>query len=126
MTAARTPCWIPSRKLYPVVMNAGGPLKGRHFAAQHCDVAFVLFGPADLAGAKAHIATQRRPAREAYGRDIQIWAVSSVVQRESEGEAREFYDDYVHEKGDWVAINNLVETMDFNAKTRPPETMPSR
>ena len=28
------------------MMNAGGSKKGQHFAAKHCDVAFVVFGSA--------------------------------------------------------------------------------
>ena len=112
----------PIRKPYPVVMNAGGSEKGRHFAAKHCDVAFVLFNPADLDGARAHIAAYRRLAREEYGRELQIWCASYVVQRETEREARDFYDYYVHEKGDWVAVNNLVETMGLNAQTLPPDS----
>ena len=113
----------PIRRPYPVVMNAGGSEKGRHFAARHCDVAFVLFNPADLDGARAHVAAYRRLAREEYGRELQIWCASYVVQRETEREARDFYDYYVHEKGDWVAVNNLVETMGLNAQTLPPDTV---
>ena len=112
----------PVQRPYPVIMNAGGSEKGRHFAARHCDVAFVLFNPGDLEGAKAHISAYRKLAREEYGRDIQIWAASYVVQRETEREAREFYDYYVHEKGDWVAVENLVETMGLNAQTLPPDS----
>src|SRR5262249_62192786 len=39
--------------------------------------------------------------------------------------ARDFFDFYVHRKGDWVAVSNLVETMGLNAKTLPPETLRS-
>ena len=113
----------PVRKPYPVIMNAGGSEKGRHFAARHCDVAFVLFDPGDLEAARAHIAAYRTLAREEYGRSLQIWCASYVVQRETEREAREFYRHYVHEKGDWEAAGNLVETMGLNAKTLPAEVV---
>jgi alkanesulfonate monooxygenase SsuD/methylene tetrahydromethanopterin reductase-like flavin-dependent oxidoreductase (luciferase family) len=32
----------PIQKPYPVVMNAGGSDKGRHYAAKYCDVAFIV------------------------------------------------------------------------------------
>ena len=32
----------PIQKPYPVVMNAGGSEKGRHYAAKYCDVAFIV------------------------------------------------------------------------------------
>ena len=60
-------------------------------------------------------------AREEYGRDIQVWTDAYVVQGETEKEAQDFYNYYVHEKGDWVAVDNLVETMGINAQTLPPE-----
>lgn len=113
----------PVRRPYPVVMNAGGSERGRHFAARHCDVAFVLFNPADMEGAKKLVTAYRDLARDEYGRELQIWCASYVVQRETEKEARDFYNYYVHEKGDWVAVNNLVETMGLNAKTLGPEAM---
>jgi dimethylsulfone monooxygenase len=111
----------PVSKPYPVVMNAGGSEKGRHFAAKYCDVAFVVFNPDDLDQARAHIGAYRRLAREEYGRDIQVWCATYVVQRETEKEAKDFWHYYVYEKGDWEAADNLVETLGVNAQTLPPE-----
>jgi alkanesulfonate monooxygenase SsuD/methylene tetrahydromethanopterin reductase-like flavin-dependent oxidoreductase (luciferase family) len=111
----------PVSQPYPVVMNAGGSEKGRHFAAKYCDVAFVVFNPADLEGARAHIGAYRKLAREEYGRDIQVWAATYVVQRDTEKEAKDFWHYYIHEKGDWEAVSNLVETLGINAQTLPPE-----
>ena len=115
----------PIRRPHPVIMNAGGSGKGRDFCARLCDVAFVLFNPDDLEAARAQVAAYRTHAREEYGRELQIWCAGYVVQRETEKEARDFLHYYVHEKGDWVAVNNLVETMGLNAQTLPPETVRS-
>jgi FMNH2-dependent dimethyl sulfone monooxygenase len=111
----------PIRRPHPVIMNAGGSEKGRHFAAQHCDIAFVVFNPADLDSAKANIAAYRKLAREEYGRELKIWCASYVVQRETEKEARDFLHYYVHEKGDWVAGTNIIETLGLNTQTLPTE-----
>jgi alkanesulfonate monooxygenase SsuD/methylene tetrahydromethanopterin reductase-like flavin-dependent oxidoreductase (luciferase family) len=43
-----------------------------------------------------------------------------VVQGDTEKEARALYDEYVNQKGDWQAAQNLVDTMIANAKTLPP------
>ena len=40
-----------------------------------------------------------------------------MVQGETEKEAKDYFDEYVHQKGDWVAATNLVETM---GSTPPP------
>jgi dimethylsulfone monooxygenase len=113
----------PIQAPYPVVMNAGGSEKGRHYAAKYCDVAFVIFDPHDFDGAKARVDSYRRLAREEYGRELQVWASSYVVQGETEKDARNFFDYYVNQKGDWEAVSNLVNTMVVNAKTLPAETL---
>jgi alkanesulfonate monooxygenase SsuD/methylene tetrahydromethanopterin reductase-like flavin-dependent oxidoreductase (luciferase family) len=110
----------PVQKPYPVVMNAGGSEKGRHYAAKYCDVAFVVFASHDLDAAKAQIASYRELARREYGRELQVWSYCYVVQRETEKEARDFLDYYVNQKGDWEAATNLVDTMGINAETFPP------
>jgi alkanesulfonate monooxygenase SsuD/methylene tetrahydromethanopterin reductase-like flavin-dependent oxidoreductase (luciferase family) len=107
----------PVAKPYPPVMNAGGSEKGRHFAAKYCDLAFVVFDSHDFDACKAKVDSYRRLAREEYGREIQVWSYAYVVQGETEKEARDFYDYYVNQKGDWEAATNLVETMGLNAKT---------
>ena len=53
----------PIQAPYPVVMNAGGSEKGRHYAAKYCDVAFVIFDPDDAAGAKARVSSYRELAQ---------------------------------------------------------------
>jgi alkanesulfonate monooxygenase SsuD/methylene tetrahydromethanopterin reductase-like flavin-dependent oxidoreductase (luciferase family) len=115
----------PIQAPYPVVMNAGGSETGRHYAAKYCDVAFVIFDPDDAAGAKSRVSSYRELARREYGRDLQLWTAAYVVQGETEKAARDFFDYYVHQKGDWVAVTNLVETMGINAKILPPETLRS-
>jgi dimethylsulfone monooxygenase len=86
-------------------------------------VAFVIFDPHDFDGAKARVDSYRRLAREEYGRELQVWASSYVVQGETEKDARNFFDYYVNQKGDWEAVSNLVNTMVVNAKTLPAETL---
>jgi FMNH2-dependent dimethyl sulfone monooxygenase len=82
-------------------MNAGGSERGRHFAAKNCDVAFVLFNPEDREHAKALVNAYKKLARDEYGREIQVWAASYMVQGHTEEEAHDFCRYYVHEKGDW-------------------------
>jgi alkanesulfonate monooxygenase SsuD/methylene tetrahydromethanopterin reductase-like flavin-dependent oxidoreductase (luciferase family) len=64
----------------------------------------------------------RKLAREEYGRELQIWASSYLVQGETEKEARAYFDEYVHQKGDWVAATNLVESLGLTG-SRPPEML---
>jgi len=52
-----------------------------------------------------------------------VWTLANLVQGETEKEARAFYDDYVHRKGDWAAARNMVDTfmLEVNARNIPPE-----
>ncbi len=111
----------PIQQPYPVLMNAGGSERGRHFAAKNCDVAFVLFNPDDHEHAKSLVTAYKKLAREEYGRDVQVWAASYMVQGETEQEARDFYRYYVHEKGDWEAVTNLVNTMGLTTQILNPD-----
>src|SRR5215208_1601488 len=43
-----------------------------------------------------------------------------VVHGETEKDAKDYFDEYVHRKGDWEAATNLVETMGLNTP-RPAE-----
>lgn len=113
----------PLQQPYPVVMNAGGSEKGRHYAAKYCDVAFVILEAHDFDYLKKRVDHYRAFAREEYGRELLIWTYAYVVQGETEAEAKAYFDDYVYKKGDRAAVDNLVDTMGMNAQTLPPEAL---
>jgi alkanesulfonate monooxygenase SsuD/methylene tetrahydromethanopterin reductase-like flavin-dependent oxidoreductase (luciferase family) len=104
-------------------MNAGGSEKGQHFAAKYCDMVYVVFGSHDFDQCKAKVDTYRDLARKEYGRELQVWSYAYVVQGDTEKEARDYFDYYVNQKGDWDAVTNLVDTMIANAKTLPPDVL---
>ncbi len=113
----------PIQRPFPAVMNAGGSEKGQHFAAKHCDMVYVVFGSHDFDDCKAKVDSYRELARNEYGRELQVWSYAYVVQGETEKEAKDYFDKYVQEKGDWDAVTNLVDTMIANAKTLPPAVL---
>jgi alkanesulfonate monooxygenase SsuD/methylene tetrahydromethanopterin reductase-like flavin-dependent oxidoreductase (luciferase family) len=52
-----------------------------------------------------------------------VWTLANLIQADTEKEAREFYDYYVNQKGDWEAAGNAVETfmLDVNARNLPDD-----
>ena len=104
-------------------MNAGSSERGRHFACRHCDLVFTNIRTHDIATNTAHVAAYRKLARETYGREVKVWSNATIVQAETEKEARDFYHYYVHEKGDWVAARNVIDTMaaEINKRDYPQE-----
>jgi dimethylsulfone monooxygenase len=113
----------PIRKPHPVIMNAGGSDTGRHFAAKECDVAFVLPQAHDFDSLKGHVDRYRRLAREEYGREIQVWGNAYVVQGDTAADAQAYLHRYVHELGDWEAVENLVTTMGINSQILPEDVL---
>ncbi len=116
----------PIQKPHPPIMNAASSERGRHFAAKYCDLVYtVVRGGLDRAFEdwKAHIAAYHKLAREEYGREVRVWTLANIIQAETEKEARDFYDYYVKEKGDWQAALNAVETfmLDVNARNIPAD-----
>jgi alkanesulfonate monooxygenase SsuD/methylene tetrahydromethanopterin reductase-like flavin-dependent oxidoreductase (luciferase family) len=113
----------PIQKPYPAIMNAGSSERGRHFAAKNCDLVYTVLRTHDFDACAAHVAAYHRLAREEYGRAVRVWTLATIVQGETEREARRFYDYYVHEKGDWIAAGNVVAAMaaEINERNYPPE-----
>ncbi len=111
----------PIQKPFPPLMNAGASGKGQHFAAKYADMAFIHIDPSDLEKTKAHVAAYRNLAREEYGRDIQIWIGSPVVQRETRKEAQDYVNYYVVEKGDDVACDNMLAIQNIEMHKMMPE-----
>ena len=104
-------------------MNAGSSERGRRFACKHCDLVFTNLRTHDFAAHTAHVAGYHRLAREEYGREVKVWSNATIVQAETEREARDFYCYYVHERGDWVAARNVIDTMgaEINQRDYPEE-----
>jgi alkanesulfonate monooxygenase SsuD/methylene tetrahydromethanopterin reductase-like flavin-dependent oxidoreductase (luciferase family) len=115
----------PIQAPYPAIMNAGASERGRHFAAKYCDLVYTIVrgGGANIDDYKAHVAAYHKLARAEYGREIRVWSLVNIVQAETEKEAREFFDYYVHQKGDWEAAKNVIDTfaLEVNARDLPME-----
>jgi FMNH2-dependent dimethyl sulfone monooxygenase len=119
----------PIQEPYPALMNAASSERGRHFAAKYCDLVYTVLRGGGLDRGydawKEHVQAYRKLAREEYGREVRVWTLANIIQAETEKEAHEFYDYYVHQKGDWEAARNAIETfmLDINARNLPRDRM---
>ena len=105
----------PVQKTMPI-MNAGGSPAGRTFAATRADMNFVILSEHDIEGGRTQIQSLKAMARAA-GREIQSWIHVYVVCRDTEKEARDYLDYYVRQKGDYVAVDNLLKIFEIQAET---------
>jgi len=113
----------PVQKPFPALMNAGGSEKGRHFAAKHCDIAFVVLTSHNLDEGRAQIDAFRRLAREEYGREIQIWGNGYVVHGDTQQEADAELNRYVVEKGDEQAVERLMQVVGLQSHVFPTHVL---
>jgi alkanesulfonate monooxygenase SsuD/methylene tetrahydromethanopterin reductase-like flavin-dependent oxidoreductase (luciferase family) len=113
----------PIQYPHPAIMNAGASERGRHFACKNADLVYTVIRNQDPAVNKAHVANYHALARDEYDRDIRVWSLANIVQGETEKEAREFYDYYVNQKGDWDAAGNVVTMMaaEINERNYQPD-----
>lgn len=101
----------------PLLMSAGNSPRGRHFAAKHTDVNFVL-GP-DIATVGAIASEVKALARNEYDREIQVFGQGHIVCFDTESEAKRYYHHYVHERGDWQGARNMLATVIPNSQSVP-------
>ena len=112
----------PLQSPFPPIMNAGGSEAGQEFAATIADMNFAVLKSHDLETGKNQVDKLKKRASE-VGRKIQVWIHVYVVCRETEKEARNYLNHYVVEKGDYVAVNNLMEIFGVQAESLPQEAL---
>lgn len=105
----------------PTLLNAGGSERGRDFAAKNCDVAFIVPQDPRPEAIKQQVDEYRQLARDRYGREIEVWMSSYVVQRDSVEEAQAYVDDYVLVQGDPEGVESFMSSNVGNAETWPKE-----
>lgn len=99
----------PLQKPTPPIMNAGGSPRGQRFAAAHSDMIFVhIQDDRNVENARRQVESVKELAWHEFGREVQVWGQSYVICRETEAEARAFWNHYVRDLGDFEAADNLM------------------
>ena len=111
----------PIQQPYPVLMNAGGSERGRHFAAKNCDVAFVYSIPRTTSTPNRWSVLTRSSRARNTAATFRSGPRVTWFRARPRKEARDFYRYYVHEKGDWEAVTNLVNTMGLTTQILNPD-----
>jgi len=113
----------PFQKPRPVLISAGSSGKGREFAAKYCDINFSVIEEEGLDKATAWVKEMKKLAWDKYQREIGTFTYSYAVARDTEKEAREYYDYYVNQKGDWEAADNICKVFGVESGSYSPDYM---
>lgn len=112
----------PLQRPLPPVINAGGSERGRNFVAEHCDIGYVILTDHnDKAKCRAQVAQYRDLARDKYGREVQVWTHAYVIQRDSEAEARKYFERITGEFGNEIAAENAAKYLGLSSEIMPQE-----
>ena len=104
----------------PAIMNAGVSGRGQLFAAKHADIAFTSIRDPSPDAVKAQVHAYKTLAFEQFGRDIQVWVHTYVVQRDSYKQAQDYVDYYAVQHGDAEMADRFLNNLpDFGHL--PPE-----
>lgn len=95
----------PVQRSGPPIMNAGLSDRGRLFACEHADLCFVGLKAEDFESVRDEVDKYKRTARERFGREVQVWAHSFVVQRDSQKEAEDYLRHYAVTHQDREAVD---------------------
>lgn len=115
----------PAQRPRPPIMNAGGSDRGRAFACEHADMCFVIVKSEDPAKIRAEIDEYRRVAREQFGREVQVWTHTFVVQRDTQQEADDYLEYYAVTHQDRRGVDAWMAKQAEQAKLMPPHVMES-
>src|SRR3546814_19552236 len=89
-------------------MNAGTSECGKRFACEHANVCFIGLPSEEPDDIREGIASYKRIARDTFGRDVQVWAHSFVVQRDTQREAEDYLRYYAVEHQDRESVDALI------------------
>lgn len=111
----------PYQNPRPLLISAGSSKKGRDYAARWCDLNFSIINNLD-SGAR-WVKEFKHYAWQNYKREVGTFTFSYVVCRDTEKEAKEYFDYYVKEMGDVEAADNFCRVNSIETSNFSPESL---
>ncbi|KQX23248.1 MULTISPECIES: LLM class flavin-dependent oxidoreductase [unclassified Sphingomonas] len=111
----------PVQRPHPPIMNAGHSGRGRRFACEHANLCFIGIQSESPGSIRNEVDAYKRVAREEFGRDVQVWAHTYVVQRDTQKGADDFVEYYAVEHQDRESIDGLIGLSVPEVKDMPRE-----
>ncbi len=112
----------PLQSPRPPIMNAGSSPAGQAYSAHHADMNFVMLRQKDEDSDIAQIRHLKTLAAD-LGRSSQCWIHGYAVCRETEKKARDYLNHYVVERGDDVAVANMLDIFGVQSGTLEPAVL---
>ena len=92
------------------IMNAGLSETGRRFAARNADIAMItLSAHADPDKWREQVSAYKKLALDNYGKQLQVWSNTIVVQRDTQEEAEEYLHEYSVRNLDNETLDSMID-----------------
>ncbi|TCK21130.1 LLM class flavin-dependent oxidoreductase [Pseudonocardia endophytica] len=105
------------------IMNAGGSPRGMRFAAEHADLCFVIVHSEQEAAIREQVEGYKQMARDEFGREVQVWTHTVVVQRDTDAEAQAYLRRFSVEYEDVESIEAWMRLQGANTQVMPPDVL---
>lgn len=105
------------------IMNAGGSPRGMRFAAEHADLCFVILHSEDEAEIREQVEGYKAMARDEFGREVQVWTHTVVVQADTDAEAEAELRRFSVEYEDVESIEAWLRVQGANTQLMPAEDL---
>ena len=113
----------PVQTPHPPIMNAGGSGRGMRFACEHADICFVTLHSEEPDACAAQIARYKTMAREQFGREVQVWIYTAVVQRRTQAEAEAYLEYFAVEHEDCESVDAWTAGLRAQTEQMPEEVL---
>ena len=110
----------PYQRPFPPIMNAGSSGRGRDFALEAADMCFVQVRSEDPEEQRAQVDEYKRVAREKFGREVQVWMMANIFQRDTNAEAEAFLQRVAVEYADNDSIDAWAAQLAINTRSMTP------
>jgi len=110
----------PVQRPHVPIMNAGHSDRGRRFACEHADLCFIGIRSEAPESVRAEVESYKRMAREEFGRGVQVWAHTYVVQRDTQKEADDYLQYYAVEHQDRKSVEGWMDKQRVETQILPP------
>lgn len=109
----------PVQQPHPLVINAAGSDRGLQFVAAGADICFT--SASTVEDLEEKVPRLRQKIRDLSGREVKVLTCLTIVCRDTEAEAKEWWDHVVKEKGDREAAMNWAGNFTKESKTYSEE-----
>ncbi len=103
-------------------MAAGSSAVGRDFALRNADMCFVGLMSNDPEDWRKQVASYKDAAREQYGREVQVWIMSNIIQRDTTAEAEAYLKHFAVDNADHESIQAWLAERAINSQTMSTAT----